>query len=258
MVRKIIFLMLVFFCSFNVYALVEEKVNPAWDEYIKLSNEDKEKYLAIPEPYIYDYEEKPVYKKGPILKNYAEAISLPSKFTLADYNGKIYSNAVSKDQSSLGLCWAFSSLGALESNMLLNGAQGIDTEIQKCNNDITSDSCKYKLDSEKNEKYKNHEVDTNVTFSERNIDYVLSRPYDTPIYSSDEYITLVSEKFNPYAINDRAVGSGGNFTHVGDLYTYGITPVKMENEWAEYTTEHVTKTLSQIYDINSVDYVVTD
>ena len=46
-----------FILNINVYALDNEvKINPEWLNYIKLSDEDKVKYEAIPEKYIYEYE----------------------------------------------------------------------------------------------------------------------------------------------------------------------------------------------------------
>lgn len=51
-----------------------------------------------------------------------KAASLPESYSLLDVDGKCYVTSV-KDQGSTGLCWAYSSLGACESNILMQGLE---------------------------------------------------------------------------------------------------------------------------------------
>lgn len=262
MVKKIsVLIICLFVFNINVYALENEmKINPEWLNYMKLSNEDKEKYEAIPEKYIYDY----VNDNKNILKTYSVRDyvfadeTLSNYFTLLDYNDKKYVNSSKKNQSSLGLCWSFGAIGSAESNMLLNGVKGLEEAIESCDeNDITSLACAYKKDKETNDAYSSGTATELATFSDRIADYITSKPKDAKAYNRTGTYTVITEGYNPYTTN-RTFGSGGNFSTVGKLYSYGISPTRTLNEWASYNTNLTEMSLSQVYDSVDNIYQVTD
>ncbi len=260
--RKYFYVLIIslFVLNINVYALDNEvKINPEWLNYMKLSEEDKVKYEAIPEKYIYEYENT----SQNILSIYSNrdyvfaSDTIPNYFSLLDYNGKKYVNSPKKNQSSLGLCWSFGAIGSAESNMLLNGVYGINDIIDKCDEDSSSLACTYKNDYELNEAYSSGTVTDLATFSDRIADYITSKPANAPAYNRTGTYTVITEGYNPYTTN-RTFGSGGSFSTVGKLYSYGISPTRTLNEWTSYNTNLTEMTLSQVYD--SVDnlYQVTD
>ena len=81
-------------------------INPAWTEYMKLSDEEKENIENVPEKYIYNY-----IPEDNLYDNYEE---LPSRFNLRDE----YPTTV-KDQGDEGLCWAYATTSVIESNLKL-------------------------------------------------------------------------------------------------------------------------------------------
>lgn len=253
--KLIIILIMLFTISLNVNA--KTIINPEWIKYNSLDEEEKLKYHAIPEIYIYEFESKKNNTKFDNIKVYESDI-LPSKYNLSNVDGKNYVNTINKNQASLGLCWAFASLGAAESNMLLHGVEGLEDEIAKCNSsNLDSRYCRYKADKELNEKYMNGEVTENATFAERNIDYIISVPDNANVYDSNQKITVIKEKYNPYgAVN--TIGGGGSFSTTGKLFSYGVAPRRALNEWSTYKTTHETMTLEQVFDSVDTDYVVTD
>ena len=261
--RKYFYILILglFIFNINVNALEnEQKINPEWLNYMKLSDEDKVKYEAIPEKYIYEYENT----NQNILNTYSNRDfvfgdeTIPSYFSLLNYNGKKYVNSPKKNQSSLGLCWSFGATGSAESNMLLNGVYGINDIINTCDETNTSSvACQYKSDNELNEAYISGTATELATFSDRIADYITSKPANAPAYNRTGTYTVITEGYNPYTIN-RTFGSGGSFSTVGKLYSYGISPTRTLNEWTSYNTNLTEMTLSQVYD--SVDnlYQVTD
>lgn len=256
--RYLIITLIIFsiFSLKNVYASVDAKINPEWIKYNELSEEEKSLYLAIPNKYIYDY----VNTNKNNLRNIKTVFNdnIPTEFSLASLDNKNYVNTIKKDQKSLGLCWAFSALGSMESNMLLRGVQSLDDSISKCNNTNSRD-CRVKDDSIINNNYKNLLVSNNATFSERNIDYILSGPTDVTSYTdSNNKYTIVKEKYNPYSYPSRVIGSGGTFSSIGDLFYYGISPKREIDTWEKYNTSMTTKTLEEIFDSVPTDYTVTD
>ena len=81
-------------------------INPEWTEYMKLSDEEKKNVENVPEKYIYNY-----IPEDDLYDNYEE---LPGKFNLRDD----YATTV-KDQGKEGLCWAYATTSAIESNLKL-------------------------------------------------------------------------------------------------------------------------------------------
>lgn len=96
-------------------------LNPAWVEYMELSNEEKSYYEIIPEKFIYRYKKV----KSPI-SLFSLKSSYPEYYNLNDYG---YSTTPD-DQSSLGICWAFAAMSSLESNMLKTGLSNITNPIK--------------------------------------------------------------------------------------------------------------------------------
>ncbi len=254
--KIVVFIVLFLSLYFNVYALeTNEIINPEWLKYIKLTEDEKKKYDAIPEKYINEYKKEDslnTYER----RSYVFDEYIPTYFSLADNEGKQYVNSSSKNQSSLGLCWAFGAIGSAESNILLNGVKGQNNLIDLCNND-NSLYCKYKEDYELNEQYKLGLVKDNATFSERVTDYITSKPINASAYGRDGLYTVISEGYNPYTAS-RSFGSGGSFSTVGNLYSSGITPIRTFNEWASYNTNLTEMSLYQVFDSVDNIYQVTD
>ncbi len=259
-VKKIFVLLISFivFIPFCNALETKQEINPEWIKYIKLSYEEKIKYEAIPEKYIYVYNEdnisniKKYNSKSKILKK-----ALPTYYNLDNLENKRYVNSSSKDQKSLGLCWAFAAIGSVESNVLHNGIMGIDEMINKCDGNQDSIYCKYKNDEEINEKYKNNLMNDNATFSERHVDYVLTKPSEAKAYDRDGLYEAILEKYNPYNTN-RRFGEGGSFDTAARLFGYGIGPYRTLNEWEKYNTNLIPVSLYQLYDSVSDLYQVTD
>lgn len=258
-IKKILVLIisLVMFIPFCDALETKREINPEWIKYFKLSEEDQKKYEAVPEKYINVYVDNNELKKykanSKTLKN-----AFPSYYNLSKLENKNYINSSNKNQGSFGLCWAFGAVGSAESNALYNGVKGIDEMIEKCD-DSNPDSiyCQYKRDAEINENYKNGLVADNATFSERLIDYILAKPYDTKAYYRTGLYQAVVEKYNPYNTN-RAFGDGGAFSTAAKLFAYGISPFRTMNEWEKYNTDTTTMSLYQIYDSVPNMYMVTD
>lgn len=274
--KKYFVFVIILISMFNVNVdALEGMINPEWEKYNSLSLEEKMNYDVVPSKYIYEFVSKNDIKKDFNLNYYkysasknildeyvAENVTLPSKFNLTNLNGKNYVNPITKDQGQLGLCVVFSVFGSIESNMLCKGILNEDEVVSKCNND-DSVYCRIKSDLEINEKYKNGELTTNATFAEGNLDYVSSIPSATTIYNdSSKLYDVVTEKYNPYYslsnMEDRVPGSSFNVLRMQQLFSYGITPKRAKSGWEEYTTDYRKKTLKEMFDEVTQDYIVSD
>ena len=89
-------------------------INPAWEEYMKLSDEDKEQVTNIPSMYDYDY-----IPENNMFGNYD---NIPSEFNLRDDHPTTLYN-----QGNEGLCWAYATATMLESNLKVT--RGIDEQF---------------------------------------------------------------------------------------------------------------------------------
>ncbi len=94
-------------------------INPEWEEYMKLSEEEKNKSEVIPTKYIVDF----IPSKKISLFSLPEV--LPTTFNLKDVDGKNYYGK-QKNQSSLGLCWDFASVATMETNARITGLGELD------------------------------------------------------------------------------------------------------------------------------------
>ena len=89
-------------------------INPQWEEYMQLSEEEKANINIIPEKYIYNY--------IPTDNLYGDYSTLPRKFNLRDN----YATPI-KDQGREGLCWSYATLSTIESNLKVR--KNIDKEF---------------------------------------------------------------------------------------------------------------------------------
>lgn len=273
----IFIIILISMVNVNVKAL-EGKINPEWEKYMSLSSEEQSKYTVIPSQYIYEFVSRKYQNTlyninnndiklnnynfsndGNIPSKYSNVnVVLPSKFDLSNYDGKNYVNTINKDQKSLGVCVSFGVLGSVESNLLYKGIENEEEVISKCNDSENSKYCRIKSDKEINGKYANGDIDTNVEFSVRNIDYASSRPSESGIWKDVKgNYTIIAEKYNPY-FSGRALGLTFSPLLFQNLFSYGITPKRSLGIWKEYNDKYDAKTLKEVFDDVSQDYIVTD
>lgn len=86
-------------------------INPAWTEYMKLADEEKEKIEREPQMYIYNY-----------IPDETDYSNLPSKYNLRDEHPTTLYN-----QGNEQLCWAYATVEVLESN--LKTTRNIDAQF---------------------------------------------------------------------------------------------------------------------------------
>ena len=82
-------------------------LNPEYADYLSLSVEEQKQTELIPDVYLVDIVENDIYND-----------SFPSSYDLRNVNGKNFLTPM-KDQGSLGICWAFSTVEQAESYLLL-------------------------------------------------------------------------------------------------------------------------------------------
>lgn len=95
----------------------EEYLNPAYVDYLTLTDVEKSEEELIPDSLITDY----VYNKNQVSKN----TNLPSSFDLRNVDGKNFVTPL-KNQGNLGICWAFASIAQAESYLLINENKTVD------------------------------------------------------------------------------------------------------------------------------------
>ena len=131
-VRTIIFVMLIFSCLISpVYAQSsseEGSFAPLSPEYLEWqknhSGDNNGGYIPFPVDLSHLADNPPVEVDDSPFHN-DKAGSIPSTFDLRNVNGKSYVTSV-KNQSPYGTCWTFASIGALESNYLMQGGTTLD------------------------------------------------------------------------------------------------------------------------------------
>lgn len=126
-IKTLIYLILVICCFGvnNILVNANEKgipyINPKWEEYMELSEEEKKAYNIAPEKYIVDYVDE-TGNVSPFNTYGTMTGALPSYFNLRDsYATDIY------DQGQAGLCWAYTTATTIESH--LKRTKGVDRNI---------------------------------------------------------------------------------------------------------------------------------
>ena len=193
-------------------------VNPIWEEYEQLSDEEKSQWEVIPEQYVmeYQYEPQPMLFGGDELPSSYDLRAVEEDGTIKNYVTPV------KNQGNLGLCLIFSTVASLESNILKTG-------LRPQNNP--------------------------VIFAERQIDYVASNPNNNIPYNGSKPIQVYEENYNPYSTGKR-LGGGMAFATVANYMALGFATQEATGMWSSYTTEHQTVNLNQIYSLKN--YVVSE
>ena len=197
-------------------------INPAWEEYMQLSDEEKEKVEIVPNMVTYTY-----IPKENLYGNYA---NLQSRFTLRDE----YPTAV-KNQKNEGLCWAYAATTMMESNLKVT--KGIDEEfsVQQLNY-LTGDEESYENEYNpysrnrevsdgghissnflalgvvpvKNEKFTIPEGKINISdvTNTNNIDYTITEAVEFPLYeNTEEYRNMLKSFIKKYGAVYTSVSS---------------------------------------------------
>lgn len=248
--------------DFSGYSDKDLIINPAWERYQLLTDEEKAEQHYIPEKYIYKYKITrsilPKYDtpNNSILNGANSEEILPSYFNLADLDGKKYVNGMDKNQGIfLGLCWSFATIGSVESNMLYKGIKDIDKKIFLCNEESNPNSlyCQYKKDYQTNIDYINGTVDKNTEFNERYISYIRAEPENR-----------IAENYNPYTekskIDDGSGENGGHFSFYTKYFGYGVLPGSNRGVFSKYNAleDPVTYPLKDVFDEANFSYQVTE
>lgn len=129
--KFIIYVLLVisFFSLNNLIVKAEEKgipyINPKWEEYMELSDEEKKTYNIAPEKYIVDYVD--TSGNSTPFNTYGNMTgALPSYFNLRDsYATEVY------DQGQAGLCWAYTTATTIESHLKRTKGININMSVKQ-------------------------------------------------------------------------------------------------------------------------------
>ena len=119
---KILFIVLAIICmASNVYALeiTKEEYSKEYQEYLKLDDEEKKKVL---EPRKFNIEVEKSYSEYlKSINNKLRVTQLLRGSTLGDYDlrTQIADNVKVRNQMQTNTCWAFATIGALETNLAL-------------------------------------------------------------------------------------------------------------------------------------------
>ena len=238
---KITFVLSIFLClfAFNVNALETEdefytnlgwQINPEWEEYMNLSDEEKAYYDNIPIKYYLPNTAKSKGYKITASPKYEVNTVIPSSYDLRNVGGQSYLTPV-KDQKNLGNCWIFATNGAIESNILKTGLRS----------------------------YSNYPV-----LSESQIDYVTAKATGNNVEGRSDAVDAYTEGYNPYTYYDansnyyRDLGAGGHIGYAAEAITSGIGEAKMEGAFKNYINYHYPLSLKDVYDIDNREFIVTD
>lgn len=139
----------------------EMKISEDFQKYTELSDEEKEKVIA---PRMYDIPKNKIMVTNPLKLNKMLGTTLDTKYSLKDV---IPANMVVKNQQRTNSCWAFASLGTLESTLAL-------------------------MD------YKNQKSPIVYDFSERHMEYATSRTFLNNAINDNGFNRKVGDGGNSY------------------------------------------------------------
>ncbi len=177
-------------------------LNPKYVEYLSMDESEKSKVEVIPLTYTYDY----------VTLKTASATTYPSYYKL--------NNLTIKDQKSLGICWAFSIISSVETNILKTG---LSSNV--------------------------------VNFSERQLDYVMADAI-TEINNPYSMAKIKTSLDTYYDVDQHALGTGSNSFEAYMYFNMGLSPVKSEI-WGEYDTSYKTRPINEVLNTDNVDYIVS-
>ena len=176
-------------------------LNPKYVEYLKLSDVERKNYDVIPQMYTYDF-----------VSVKTASANYPSSYRLE--------NLTIKDQSTLGICWAFATISSIETNIL---ATGLSSNI--------------------------------VNFSERQLDYAMADSI-TEISNPYSMTEIKNNTSSYYDLNTHELGTGSSFVESYKYLNMGISPVK-EEIWGSFDTSSRTRSISEVLNYDNVDYQVS-
>lgn len=94
----------------------EPYLNPNYDKYLSMSDEEKKNLDLIPDVFNIDFTPSNNYKE----------IKLPETYNINNIDGKSYITPM-KDQKNLDLCWSFASIEQIESLLMINDNKPYDS-----------------------------------------------------------------------------------------------------------------------------------
>ena len=199
-------------------------INPTWE-----GEDSKESiYGIVLDEYVLENNDVNLFEIAKS-NNIAQA-NLPSKFDLRYVDGVNYVTPV-KNQSTLGLCWAFSTISSMETYLRLHGMSS------------TSNL---------------------VTFNERQLDYAtVAAESQTTFLETPYFSPFLDILENPYSYESRELGSGGRFDYATHALSKGFSPVRQEGStlWNRYwigdTYNERRFSAKQVFDTSQVSYSVT-
>lgn len=197
-------------------------LNPLWEKYNSLSDEEKVKWEIVPSKYILPFSVKPSIMNNSY-KTFSASEELPSSFDLRNVNGKSYVTP-NKNQGQLGICWAFSFNSSLESNILMS-------------------------------EYRTY--DNPALFSERQLDYISASPLNNATINGNMNLQVYEEGVNPYSI-DRRLGDGGNFYYAAFYAGMGLAVQDASGKWETYSEQLETVSLNDVFNLENESYIATD
>ena len=224
----------------NVYGM--PYINPAWEEYMNLSDEDKNQVTDVPSMYIYDY--------IPEDDMFGDYDSIPSQFNLRDdYATTLY------NQGNEGLCWAYTTATMLESNLKVT--KGLDKQFSVHAFDYLTSKSEYFV-NDYNPYSFNREMGTGLA-------YLYSHGFHSSILSSG-VAPVLNEKFdveydgvNKLNISDVANSNNVDYTVKRTVYfpAYQNTDEyknMLKSFIMNYGAVHVVTVSPNLYEGNVIDF----
>lgn len=178
-------------------------LNPRYVEYLAMSESERSSLEVIPQVYTYDF--------------------VSTKKATANFESQYrIDNLTVKNQGSLGICWAFATYSAIETNIMKTGLSS-----------------------------------TPVSFAERQIDYAMANALEegNNPYSLAEVIDKM-DNFYELSMTPHTLGSGSSFAEAYKYLSMGISPVS-EEIWGEYNSSTRPRTINEVLNHDNVEYQVS-